>query len=234
MKFEIAEEVFELLPDLCFGVVGVEGIDNSQPQPGINELLAENVKECSAAFEGVKAKNAPEIQPYREAFRSIGINPNRYQCSIEALLDRISKGRGMPQINPIVDLGNAVSLKYRIPIGAHDLGTILDSLEVRFVRDGDVFIPFGGGDTETPESGEVVYVSGGQVRTRRWTWRQSEIGKITAETSGVLFPIDGFTDFNKEQVIAARDELAGDIEKYFGIEAEVGLLDRSNRIFEGK
>lgn len=232
MKFEIAKEVFELLPELCFGIVGVEGIDNAKPQPKIDELLAENVEECQSAFEGVRVKNAPEIQPYRDAFKNIGINPNRYQCSIEALLDRIAKGKGMPRINPIVDLGNAISLKYRIPIGAHDLATIIESLEVRFVREGDVFIPFGNGDAETPESGEVVYVSGGQVRTRRWTWRQSEIGKITEDTTGLLFPIDGFNDFNKEQVIAARDELAADVEKYFGVTAKVGLVDKDNMSFE--
>ena len=119
MKFQVAKEVFDLLPELCFGVVGVEGIDNSKEQPEIGRMLAENTEECQKAFEDVKVKNAPKIQPYREAFRAIGINPNRYQCSIEALLDRIAKGKGMPQINPIVDLGNAVSLKYRIPIGAH-------------------------------------------------------------------------------------------------------------------
>lgn len=232
MKFEIAEEVFQLLPELCFGIVGVEGIDNRERKPEIDEMLKANVEECQKAFDGVKVKNAPEIQPYRDAFKNIGINPNRYQCSIEALLDRIAKGKGMPSINPVVDLGNAVSLKYRIPIGAHDLSTIIEALEVRFVREGDVFIPFGNGDAETPESGEVVYVSGSQVRTRRWTWRQSEIGKITGETTGLLFPIDGFADFNKEKVVAARDELAVDVERFFGVRPVVGLVDKENRIFK--
>ena len=46
-------------------------------------------------------KNAEEIAPYRDAFKAIGVNPNRYMCSIEALLDRIAKGKGFPHINAL-------------------------------------------------------------------------------------------------------------------------------------
>lgn len=33
-------------------------------------------------------------------------------------------------------------------------------------------------EDDTPDLGEVVYAIGQQVRTRHWTWRQSENGKI--------------------------------------------------------
>ena len=70
-----------------------------------------------------------------------------------------------------MDLGNAVSLRHFLPIGAHDLGTIPEGLEVRPAVEGDFFLPFGGEGMETPDAGEIVYVSEHQVRTRRWTWR---------------------------------------------------------------
>ena len=53
----------------------------------------------------------------------------------------------------------------------------------------------------------MVYAIGQQVRTRRWTWMQSENGKITSASTDIFFPIDGFTDFNRERVLAAQDEL---------------------------
>lgn len=232
MRFEIAKEVFDLLPDAYFGVVAVKGMDNQKEIPELEEMLQKNIEECEKAFEGVKVKNAEAIAPYREAFRAIGINPNRYMCSIEALLDRIAKGKGFPHINAVVDLGNAVSIKYRLPIGAHDMATIEEALDVRFAGAEDTFVPFGGGEMEKPEEKEVVYVSGNQVRTRRWTWRQSEIGKITEDTSDVLFPIDGFAGFNKDKVVEAAEELAALAEKYFGVKASVGYIDKDNRIFE--
>ena len=142
MQFVIAPEVFAALPTACFGVVAVKG---AKPGPAAEEIrrrLAEAVESCTAALEGVAIKQAPEIVPYREAFRALGINPNKYPCSIEALLTRIAKGKGMPSINPLVDFGNAVSLRHRIPIGAHDMATFRDGvLEVRPARDGDRFIP---------------------------------------------------------------------------------------------
>lgn len=71
----------------------------------------------------------------------------------------------------------------------------------------------------------VVYDVGHQVRTRRWTWRQSEHGKITSESSDIFFPIDGFSDFNEDKVIAARDELHSLIEQIFDCPTNVELVD---------
>lgn len=92
--------------------------------------------------------------------------------------------------------------------------------------------PFGGDAEEAPDSGEVVYAAGDQVRTRRWTWRQSEHGKTTAASSDIFFPIDGFTDFNRERVIAARDELQTLVTRIFGCEAAAGLIDAENPSME--
>ena len=103
-----------------------------------------------------KVKEEGAILPYREAFRALGINPNKYMCSIEALFTRIAKGKGMPHINPVVDLGNAVSLKYTLPMGAHDLKDVTEGISVRMSRAGDTFLPFGGTEEEILEEGEVV------------------------------------------------------------------------------
>ena len=141
MKFEIAKEVFDLLPNGYFGIVAVKGMDNTREIPELEAMLQANIEVCEKDFEGIKVKNADDIVPYREAFRAMGINPNRYMCSIEALLDRIAKGKGFPHINAIVDLGNAVSIKYHLPIGAHDMATIDEALEVRHAKPEDTFIP---------------------------------------------------------------------------------------------
>ena len=41
----------------------------------------------------------------------------------------------------IRDRGTAVSIKHRLPMGAHDLDTIADGLDVRLAEEGDTFIP---------------------------------------------------------------------------------------------
>ena len=233
MKFSISPAVFEKLPTACFGVVAVlDAVPSPEADAAIAVRLAEAVTDCQAALAGVALKESPEILPYREAFRALGQNPNKYPCSIEALLTRIAKGKGMPSINTLVDLGNAVSLRHRLPIGAHDIATFRDGvLEVRPAVEGDRFLPFGGGEPELPDPGEVVYVSGGEVRTRRWTWRQSETGKITPETRSVLYPVDGFLDHNRQEVLAARDELAELAKTLLGASVSVGFIGRDHPEF---
>lgn len=228
MKFKVSDELFEKLPAACFGVVVAKEIDNSRNYPEIDRMLDTYISSAAEHFGGKKVKEEPDIVPYREAFRTLGINPNKYMCSIEALFTRIAKGKGMPHINPVVDLGNAISLKYALPIGAHDLRGV-EEMDVRSSVPGDTFLPFGGNTEETPDAGEMVYAVGSQVRTRRWTWRQSEHGKIEPDTSCVFFPIDGFTDFNQDKVVSARDDLKKQLQTIFGCKTFSGFVCSENR-----
>ncbi len=168
MYYQVTQEVFDKLPTACFGAVAVRGLDNTRPQPELEALLQENIRACQAYFADKKPKETADILPYREAFRALGINPNKYLCSIEALLTRIAKGKGFPCISGAVDLGNAISIGHRLPIGAHDIDSLEGGLEVRPARAGDTFVAFGETEEETPDAGEIVYASGSQVRTRRW------------------------------------------------------------------
>ncbi len=227
MYYQVNEALFEKLPTACFGAVAVKGLNNTLAMPEIGTMLQENIAVCEAYFADKKPKETPDIVPYREAFRALDINPNKFLCSIEALLTRIAKGKGFPAINAVVDLGNAISIKYHLPIGAHDLNTIAEGLDVRPAVDSDTFIAFGETEAEKPDLGEMVYVSGHEVRTRRWTWRQSECGKITEGTTAVLFPIDGFIGVNDEQVRQAIEEFVVLLRKFFGedIAVETGFID---------
>lgn len=234
MYYQVSKAFLEKLPTAYFGAVAVRGLDNTRDIPELEQMLAENVAACETYFSGKKPKETEDIVPYRAAFTALGINPNKFMCSIEALLSRIAKGKGFPHINAAVDLGNAVSIKHRLPMGAHDLDTIDEGLDVRLAEEEDTFIPFGSTEEETPDAGEAVYASGHEIRTRRWTWRQSERGKITGKTRDILFPIDGFSDLNAEEVHKAADELVALLRRYFGekLEIEVGFVSKDHPRFD--
>ncbi|MCR4399226.1 MAG: phenylalanine--tRNA ligase beta subunit-related protein, partial [Firmicutes bacterium] len=108
----------------------------------------------------------------------------------------------------LVDAANIASLRHLVPIGAHDIDSFVGDIEVRPASGDDSFVPFGSSDPEAVPRGELVYVSGTQVRTRRWVWRQSEIGKISGLTRRVFFPVDGFAGKTDAAVKRARDDLA--------------------------
>lgn len=232
MKFIVADEAFAKLETVCFGVILAKGVDNSIPNTAVTDLLASSIRFIEEKMAAVKTKEAPEILPYREAFTKLGINPNKFMSSIEAMASRIEKKKGFPQINPVVDLGNAISLKHLVPLGAHDIDSASGDIYVRFSREGDSFIPFGEEQAEVVDPHELIYSVGDKVKTRRWIWRQSEQGKVTADSRNIFFPIDGFSDRNKDHVLAARNELASLLQQLFHCPVEVGFVDRDNRSIE--
>ena len=207
--FKIGEEVLERLPTLCVGLIYAEGVDNTRSLPEVDRVLDEAIAGAEARLEGMKASDDPRVQPYREAFHELGMSPSRYPSSNIALLRRVAKGKGVARINPLVDLGNAISISSGLPLGMHTLSDPANALEQRFSREGDIFIALGETEPDsTLEPGELVYVEGNLVQTRRWTWRQSENGKTGPDAREVIVPIDGFTDRNLDAVLTARDELA--------------------------
>ncbi|WP_242840851.1 B3/4 domain-containing protein [Metaclostridioides mangenotii] len=151
MKFKVDKEVFDKLENVCFGVVVAKGIDNTKTVDRISNLLDISIENTENYFEGKKVKESDEILPYRDAFRELGINPNKFMSSIEAMTTRVSKNKKLPYINPIVDLGNSISLKYLLPLGAHDMDLSSDDVSVRFSKEGDKFIPFGENEPELIE-----------------------------------------------------------------------------------
>ena len=228
-KFTVDPAVFAKLPDYCLGVVVVEGFDNAAPCPAIDAMLDQSAADFAARHAGDNVRELPGVKACREAFQALSMNPNKFMVSIEALAKRVQKNGALPHINPLVDLGNALSLRHEVPMGAHDIDKMEPcGIAVRFAGEGDTFLPMGEEAVEVMPEGELCYVSAHTVKTRRWMWRQSEDGKITAETSHVFFPIDGFSSVNLDSVLAAREELAAFLRDELGLTVRLGFIDRDH------
>ena len=228
MRFTVEQAVFEALPTVCIGVVVAEGLDNSSPALAINSLLRTAIEDARARFLGMNVKEHPAIVSYREAFRNLGYNPNKFPCSVEALTSRIAKGGEPPDINAAVNLVNAVSLKYTLPMGAHDMDSIQGDIAVRFSRENEPFTPLGEAESEAVPAGELVYADDREIRTRRWIWRQNDRGKVTRASRRIFFPIDGFVDVNLRSVEGAMAELSSLLQRFFGVPARAHLVRRDN------
>jgi DNA/RNA-binding domain of Phe-tRNA-synthetase-like protein len=224
MRFKVYDEVFEKLPDLYFGVVVGNQINNQKHIPEIYDLMKNEMSKVENNLKGVNLKEYQGIIPYRNAFNQLNLNPNKFMSSIEAMVKRVSKGNVLPSINPVVDLVNSISLKYILPMGAHDLDALEGEIAIRFSRKGDAFTPLGEELVEVLDNGELVYADSKRIRTRRWIWRQSNIGKIDENSKNIFFPIDGF-QINKERVMKAAEELEILLKRYFNCQTKKGFTD---------
>jgi DNA/RNA-binding domain of Phe-tRNA-synthetase-like protein len=231
-KFVVAQEVFDLFPTVCFGVVVAEGVDNQGESQEITGLLQVQAKALNAELAGTDARQHPHVLVWREAFQKLGLNPNKFPSSIEALAKRTAKKPELPVINKVVDLVNALSLKYILPMGAHDLDILPGDIEVRPAKRDDVFIPFGATDPEAVDEGELVYATGNQVRTRKWVWRQGEKAKVLPTSTHLFFPIDAFYGVTDQAARAARSELATLLERFCGARTQEFWVDKDNPVAE--
>lgn len=234
MRFSVAPQIFELFPKYYVGGVVASGVNNRQDPAGreeINKLLQSQVAELRQRFPGTAELTAdPFIAIWRDSFKSINIKASEFLSSIEALGRRAIKTGSLPSINAAVDLSNALSLKYLLPLGGHDLDLLTGDFEIRLAREGDIFSPPDGPDapSEPVPPGEPVYVDQAEVRTRRFVWREGRKARITEDTQNIFMPVDGFVGLNDEQVRLACRELAQVFEEKVGAKCQVFFLDAAN------
>jgi DNA/RNA-binding domain of Phe-tRNA-synthetase-like protein len=131
MRFSTDERLYELFPGLKIGVLVLE-IDNTKYG---TDGLAEVLEQVRLHFPHDKPQDHPHIRVWREAFSKLGISASKYLSSIESLLRRALKGGPFPRINPLVDLYNAISLKYLVPMGGHAIAALVGDLFLGFAEE---------------------------------------------------------------------------------------------------
>jgi DNA/RNA-binding domain of Phe-tRNA-synthetase-like protein len=82
---------------------------------------------------------SPQVEAARAAYKALGKDPSRYRGSAEALLRRMIAGKGLPQINAVVDAINLVSVESRLPIGLYDLAQVTGEIVFRAGRAGETY-----------------------------------------------------------------------------------------------
>jgi tyrosine--tRNA ligase len=223
MFFRVDKKIANVQNGIYTGVVVAYGLNNRDSCTQTTTLLQSVVDETVNNIREQDIKTFDSLNNYREAMKSLGINPSKFPCSIEAILTRISKKGEFPSISPVVDLGNYISIKYNVPVGVHDIDSLDDDLCVRLATLEDCKDEDNQYNSDKLVEGEPVYAVGNSVRTRRWLWRQMPAGRVTENSTNFVFPIDGFFD-NKESIDAACDELVLLIHEIFNVEAESGKI----------
>lgn len=114
-----------------------------EDDPATKQAVADLAERLGAELAGATVGELPAIAETRQAFRALGKDPSRYRPSSEALLRRVAQGKGLFNVNNLVDTNNLVSLASRLPAGAYDLarldGPIETGVDLRVGRDGESY-----------------------------------------------------------------------------------------------
>lgn len=115
----------------------LEGLRIGERNPELETALAELDAGLREKWKGVELNRITGIQPVREIYRAIGLDPTRYRPSSEALLRRVLKGESLYRINTLVNALNYCSLKHLVPYGLYDLEKIQPPVALRRGREGE-------------------------------------------------------------------------------------------------
>lgn len=224
VRFTVDDDVFRDIPGLRLAV----GWLLLERQPSDDEALTLLGPAWEAAGQGAQdpPQGHPQLAPWREVFRGLGLPARDYLPSVEALVRR-ARRQGPPlRVQPLVDAYNAISLRRLVPVGAFDLAGLRGDIRLGRTAGGELFWPIGAEAGAAVGAGELCYLDGDRVLTRHFVWRQSIWGMIR-DTTRQLFLVS-------EILSAASHHMEGVLQDFRDLGALLGgevhaiVLDRDH------
>lgn len=206
----IDAEIFALRPDFMALSIYLSGGRNGPSDASSKALLAAAVHALDA-FPWAEA----HLDAWREAYRAFGAKPKKTLCSAEALRKRAVKDGAMRPLNAVVDLYNAVSLRFAVPVGGEDAATYAGLPRLCLAKGDELFHTMAEGQpvVETPEAGEVIWRDDLGVTCRRWNWRQGPRTQITEASQDMWFVLERLDPMPVEALLDAGRMLVGSLRR---------------------
>lgn len=224
----VAQDVFSQFPGYVRGVVLGFGLTNRESPEGLISLLREAEESVRQRLSPETIASHPAIVAWRETYRSFGTKPTKFRPSMEAMARRVLKNDTLPSINTIVDIGNVISLRRLVPAGGHAVDVLKGSMELRPAVGDEEFVSLDSDKPENPLPGEIIFVEGQTVLTRRWTWRQARHTLVAPSTSAVEINVDGLPPVTVVEGEGACREIADLVERFCGGQTRWEILSQDN------
>ncbi len=211
MHFFYAKNIQKDFPELITGVITIDGVTPAGNVSAWTEHFCDIAgRRLALETEGT----FPEIQAWRKAFGRMGLKPTQYRCASEALLRRFRTDMALPNVHPLVDLCNSISIAFAIPIAVFDRSKVIGDMEFRCTDGSEVYETFGG-EIENPDVGEIIFAdTSARAHARRWVNRQSGYSAVRDETTHVLIVTEAMHETARRdiaQLVAALTRTAVEI-----------------------
>ncbi len=226
--YSIDDQVFDRFPGYVRGVVLAFGVSNGDSPPELIAMMRDAEGSVRDRLEKDRLADHPRISSWREAYRSFGAKPSKFRSSIEAMVRRVLSNNELPTINTLVDIGNVLSLRYLVPTGGHAIDEVEEDIILRPANGDETFVPFGSDQAEHPIPGEIVFVEGNTVLTRRWSWRQANHTLTLPTTTAIEFNVDGLPPVPENEVKDICQETMAMVARFCGGDMRFEILSQHN------
>ncbi|MDK0862467.1 B3/4 domain-containing protein [Clostridium perfringens] len=228
-KFIIEDDFWELFPNAKIGIITCNGIDNTiKDENQYKDMLSQGEKEALNHLPNEEFSSNEVIKVWRDAFKKFKTKKGA-RSSIEALLKRVSTGKGLGTINPLVDIYNSISLKYAMPCGGEDMDKFIGDIRLTKATGDESFITLGSDRSEPPYEGEIVYKDDEGSICRCWNWRESVRTMLTEDTKNAFLCIELVDENRDKEFENALKELSQLVEENLGGKSEISILHINNK-----
>ncbi|MCX0402064.1 B3/B4 domain-containing protein [Clostridium perfringens] len=228
-KFIIEDDFWELFPNAKIGIITCNGIDNTiKDENQYKDMISQGEKEALNHLPNEEFSSNKVIKVWRDAFKKFKTKKGA-RSSIEALLKRVSTGKGLGTINPLVDIYNSISLKYAMPCGGEDMDKFIGDIRLTKATGDESFITLGSDKSEPPYEGEMVYKDDEGAICRCWNWRESVRTMLTEDTKNAFLCIELVDENREKEFENALKELSQLVEKNLGGKSEISILHINNK-----
>ena len=228
-QFIIEDDFWELFTNAKIGIITCNGIDNTiKDENQYKDMISQGEKEALNHLPNEEFSSNEVIKVWRDAFKKFKTKKGA-RSSIEALLKRVSTGKGLGTINPLVDIYNSISLKYAMPCGGEDMDKFIGDIRLTKATGDESFITLGSDKSEPPYEGEIVYKDDEGAICRCWNWRESVRTMLTEDTKNAFLCIELVDENREKEFENALKELSQLVEENLGGKSEISILHINNK-----
>lgn len=228
-SFQYSPEIPEKFPNIYGGIILAHGMKNSATSQALAEYYAREQESIRLQIGDMPLSEIPSIEAWRRAFSAFGVAPTKYRSAAESLLRRLTKKGDIPSINTLVDIGNLVSIRYRLPVAVVDTREILGGITVHFSDGTENYTELGTEGIIHPELGEVIFSDDKKmVFARRWCWRQSDTCAANENTSDAIITVEAHHETGLEDVSNAVNDLIDLLKEHAGGTYTYAILSKDN------
>jgi len=155
------------------------------------------------------------LAAWATVFKAFGAKAKRTPCSADALRKRVLRDGGMPAIDPVVDLYNAISIQYALPVGGENIAAYVGAPRLAIADGSESFDTVKEGEVvfESPEPGEVIWRDDQGVTCRRWNWRQGVRTRLDAQARQMWFILESLPEMPLTALQQASDDLVSGLQQ---------------------
>lgn len=226
-QFIVDQSFWELFPDAKLGVLLLKNYDGlGESSPEIKVLLEESHKLAEAYIDEDNFSDSEVVQTYRKAYQKFKTKKG-VRSSIEALLKRVSNGQMIPSIDPLVDIYNAASLRFGLPVGAEDIDRFVGDLRLTITDGDDEFFLIGDDKNSPTLPNELCYKDEAGAVCRCLNWRDGERTMIQPHTTNAFVVIEAINPADADRLQEALAFIEGQSKLQLGAETEMYVLDKN-------